>query len=405
MGKTLNSRPVSYGPIKMAGIIVCTLFYFLIFAQFSYLHCLTAIDPESQLRKVSLCCMGFGGLFGCLLVAKKHRLDSFLYWLLAGFAGCMSCALLVLIQPAKEFYPLLGLGIGIFLSILAVSTATILPIVLPKKHIGIWTGSGVGSAYFLCNMPIIFHSTPLTQCIYAASACIIGSLLCRGLDQYILKHASKQIGRNKSILPTSRQNCANKDRREKFPMYEIRGLWVVVIFLLALVWYDSAAFYIIQEKIQVSGGEFENGLLHWKNGIVHLLSALVAGWVLDRKWIFGVLFFSLFGLLLGMWGVQNSEGYLWAALYVASVSGYSTVLVAFVALAGQDNLPTRIQAALIYAIGGWFGSVLGIIMAIDLHKITWLFAATSLAMCIGAKIFDIFAPARFKAIINRQTNR
>lgn len=383
MCKTMIASKANYYAIKMAMIIGCTLFYFLIFAQFAFLHCLETVDPAGQLLDISLCAMGLGGLLGCLLAGQKHRLNRGLHWLLAGFAGSTSCALLVSLQPAKAVYPVLGFAIGVFLSVLTVSVAAILHLCLPTKKIGLWTGCSVGSAYFLCNMPIIFQSTAQVQCWYAASACTVGVLLCLSMKNGLQLRTTSM-----TTAPFSRDDVI----REGFHFYKTRGIWVPVVFLLVLVWYDSAAFYVIQEKVSAKNTGLENGVLHWKNGIVHIVAATAAGWALDKRWTFPLLSISLVGLFMGIWGIQDSNRYLWTALYVASVSCYSTVLVAFVALAEKDRgiLPARIQAAMIYAMGGWFGSVMGIIMAHDLHNITWIFAAIALAICIFTKMFDTF---------------
>ncbi len=329
---------------KIASIIACTFFYFLIFAQFAYLHLLNNFNTPAMYINGSILCMCFGGIIGCLLAAIKHHKPYSTRWIISGFISCSIWPLIAGIQNDFFLFPLIGFGTGLSLGILTVSIASILHISLPHRNLGIWVGIGVGMAYLLCNIPIVIQNSDKMHCVYATSACLLGLLLSNKLNFKVSKapHPDKKYN---SLLQT-------------------RKYWIGCLFLMILIWFDSAAFLLIQNTFQQNSITKNPKFVVWAYAILHLLSAVTAGWLLDKRFTFPLLIISLLGLLFGMWGIQNYNHFGWRMLYIISVSFYSTVLVAFVSLFQETPkiFSLKMKIALLFAIGGWLGSTIGILM-------------------------------------------
>src|SRR5258708_35652032 len=58
---------------------------------------------------------------------------------------------------------------------------------------------------------------------------------------------------------------------------------LVLVWLTALVWLDSAAFYIIQNSPWLKAGTWQGDLHLWRAGALHLAAALVSAWLLARR--------------------------------------------------------------------------------------------------------------------------
>jgi len=72
-------------------------------------------------------------------------------------------------------------------------------------------------------------------------------------------------------------------------------------------------------------------------------------------------------------------------LYITGVSLYSTALVAYGSLAPEEKGLWKIssRAGIVFALGGWFGSAMGIGMARDLQRIPTGFLAIALAVALS----------------------
>jgi len=139
---------------------------------------------------------------------------------------------------------------------------------------------------------------------------------------------------------------------------------------MILVWFDSVAFILIQNSFQQDSNFVNSEMMLWGFALLHFLSAIITGWLLGKRLIYPLLLISLCGLLLGTWGIQDCNYYGWKMLYIISVSIYSTILVALVSLLPETPkfFPIKIKVALLFAVVGWLGSTIGIIMAYNLPK-------------------------------------
>jgi mono/diheme cytochrome c family protein len=154
--------------------------------------------------------------------------------------------------------------------------------------------------------------------------------------------------------------------------------WVAVF--LALVWMDSAGFYIIQHTAELRAGTWGSSGSLWMNAGIHLGVAVMAGVWLDRGWLgrlaTGAWVCLAAGCLLLDEQVRAYAGA--EALYTAGVSLYSVALVYFPARSGRAWL-----TGVLFAVAGWAGSALGIGMAQDLNRVPWWFVVAAGGVVIG----------------------
>lgn len=339
-------------------IVASVFFYFLIFAQFGFLHRITESNPPSELTEIALICMGIGGITGCIMAARRFTYKHAKSWLMSGFIVCGLTATSVAAIPNIWIDVVAALFVGLFLGILTVVIVPVISRTIRPERIGFWVSLGVGGAYATCNIPLIFNSTPQDHCIMGGAACVVGVVLA-------------------NYLPSVETPSATKKRPTyKTPISQFTkvGLAASVVCFLALIWLDSAAFYIIQETESLKKLTWSVNNQLWNLSAVHFAAALLAGWFLDRGWLQYLLLIALGILMLGGWQIGHPAAHEspWPVFaYVAGVSLYSTALVAYAALRPETEYTPKIQtrAAWVFAVAGWFGSAMGIGMAKDLHRI------------------------------------
>jgi cytochrome c oxidase cbb3-type subunit 2 len=204
-------------------------------------------------------------------------------------------------------------------------------------------GLGTGLGYALCNLPPVFLATPAQQAGLGAVFALVGALL--------VPRAATSAARQSAIAPG-------------------HGILAVVAAFTALVWLDSAAFFIIQHERDLKSATWGEPML-WRNAAVHLAIAIAAGLLLRRR-------FS--AVLVAAWAIlavaalavnQPATRGLAGWWYPAGVSLYSTALVAWPGFFSSNPDPKVIarRAAWLYAVAGWFGSANGIGMVQSLHHV------------------------------------
>ena len=366
----MNAAPSIPRQTWLATLIAgCSFFYFLIFAQFGFLHHLNNIESQANLIEMAMFAMGLGGIVGSILAARKLRLPEVKSWILTGFIGCGITGAMSLLTSNIWIQIGVALGVGLSLGSLTVAIVPLLRGSLPPRRIGLWASIAVGGAYFLSNLPFIFRCAGKDHCLFGTLACCVGTLLALFIELPILTDSSE------SSSPISTHKC----------LFQTKGVWIITVLFLGLIWLDSAAFYVIQNSDTLKASSWDTDFQLWLNAFIHLVIAILAGWALDRGLLFSSLIIA-FGLLeLGAWMLQNSNATDWGTyLYVSGVSIYSTALVAYGALApeSQDSWTIPKRAGMVFAIGGWFGSAMGIGMARDLHAIPLSFLSVALATAL-----------------------
>lgn len=326
-------------------MIVATYFYFLIFAQFAFVELLNA-DLKDALKPM-MAAMAFSGIIGSLTtpLILKHLEES--RTLTLALLGCASMSALCI--PAHTFVSYLGvsIGTGLSLGLLTVTLTANLRALLHPTSWGLGIGTGTGLAYFCANLPPVFATTSANQAIIASAFVVVA-------------------------LPAARKLQNNDSDQTKAPPSQLTYFPYAVLVFLALVWLDSAAFFIIQHTQSLKESTW--GDVHlWRNGFIHLLFALLAGFLLQKRSATiltagAFIFLALASLCLNHPELAVTGGW----LYPAGVSLYSTALVACPVYLARFKNPAW-AAAILYSIAGWFGSANGIGMAENLNYIPLLF--------------------------------
>jgi mono/diheme cytochrome c family protein len=337
-----------------AALLIATVYgYFLIFAQFSFVELIRAggVDPTGE--KIVLGAMAAGGIGAGFLVAWRGVTTS---WLRAALAAA---AILAALSPSLNMMPfaaVIGFSAGTALGIATVSLATLL-----RAWCGLfWVGLGTGIAYACCNLPWVFQADPARQAWIACGLAGLGALLVPGETE--------------CRIPTGKQPASSQ------------GFWLIVLAFTALVWLDSAAFFIIQHESEMKAGTWGSGHL-WRNAGLHFFAALLAGVWMCRGNV-RTLPITAWGLLaVACLAVNDASTRAMAGwLYPVGVSIYSAALVAwpgwFGGAASQRQVGWR--AAALFGVAGWFGSANGIGMAQALESVPgWFIAAAGLAVAAG----------------------
>lgn len=340
-------------PVLVAVVIAATYAFFLIFAEFAFLELVQA--AAGAVRPV-MAVLAVAGVAGSLVAAGRFDAAKAGRALAMAFALCATGAGLALVVPPAGLFgaaAVAGLGLGG----LTVTLAASLRGLLEPTRLGFWIGAGTGTAYAFCNLPWLFAASPRRQTLVAVGLALLGAALTWRW----------RVGPG---VPATGVD------------HEGRGRTTWIVWLLALVWLDSAAFYVIQHTPELRSGTWGGPGLLAGNALVHFFVALAAGTWADRGRAAGVAL-AAFALLVAACGLLvGGETTGVAVAYTAAVSLYSTLLVHYPAYGARPWL-----AAGVFAIAGWGGSALGIGMAQDLQRIPLWFLATAVVVFLGAWVY------------------
>jgi len=353
---------------EAAGIVViaATYIYFLIFAQFAFLHLAQSAGLAPNALRATMASMAISGIASALATGQWFRKCRPRRLLLTGFFVSALAAIASEAIRGEALFCAAAAAIGCSLGMLTVTVAASLPLFLPRSRMGLDIGIGTGLAYAICNIPGVFSATDRAQIVLAVCACGIG---CAGT----LIHSFPM-----EALPPEPKAMPEAGRRPFAPL---------VLLFLVLVWLDSAAFFIFQTTPALNRFGWEGEFLGWSNAATHFAAATIAGLWLDRaglRWVLALAFAGLAGAILCASAQPEVAGFAhW--LYTAGVSLYSAALVfaPSMNLGGNRPVDPAPRAAILYAVAGWLGSALGIGMAQDLHLVPswflWLAGAVFFA--------------------------
>jgi cytochrome c oxidase cbb3-type subunit 2 len=325
-------------------LVAVTYVYFLIFAQFAFLHRLSDLGLAGAHLQTAMAAMAIGGILLSLLTPRLKLWPSPNFRLRVGLFACAAAAFLTLLPLSLAAGVVVAFLIGAGLGLLTVTLVTHLRQWIGDRSPLFKVGVGTGIGYLACNFPPLFTATPQTQALTAGVLCL--AALCLPL-----RPASDEVEET-SIQPQ--------------PAFSF--LFVVAGFA-ALVWLDSAAFFIIQSTPTLKAGTWQGPIHLWANGVLHLLAALAGAWFLRRlglRFVLSGSFLALgFACLLLL---DPGRGVPASIFYPIGVSLYSVALVAYPSLLSPaSTLAERgRQAGWIYAIAGWVGSAMGIGMGQNL---------------------------------------
>lgn len=339
---------------RAAGVVAMVYAHFLIFAQFAWVEMMRAAGGTATSEKIALGAMAAAGIAAGFLVARRNTGPIVLQF---SFLAAALSAALAPWAASMPFAILISLLTGASIGTMTITLATLLP-----RWCGLaWTGLGTGLGYALCNLPPVFLATPAQQAGIGAGFAVIGALL--------VPRRVPATPRRPAIAPG-------------------HGLLAVVAAFTALVWLDSAAFFIIQHERDLKSATWGEPML-WRNAAVHLAVAIAAGLLLRRR--FTALLGAAWAILaIAALAVNHAETRGLAGWwYPAGVSLYSTALVAWPGFFSADPDPKLIarRAAWLYAVAGWFGSANGIGMVQSLHHVPAAFIAGAGLVLAGALYF------------------
>lgn len=320
--------------VTATAAVAATYVYFLIFAQFGLLQALTAVLGEGPawVRPV-MAVMGTAGIVGSVLMARIFKEGRGRGLMTGGFvvAGMAAGLAWGARSPGLFFVcaALTGLGTGL----ITVGLAGLLRRETGGGRLGWCIGIGTGLAYAFCNLPPVFAAPPRAQAVMGIGAVCVGLIAVQLFEQR---------------APGDPPSAAG---------YERRGVILWTLGLFALVAFDSAVFLRIQHTPGLKAETWTTGPQLLANAAAHLVAGGLVGLALDRRRVTGAALAAA-GLILVATGlIFTGQGRLGAPVYAAAVSVYSAVLVFYPARRGAAGL-----AALIYAVAGWLGSAVGIVV-------------------------------------------
>jgi cytochrome c oxidase cbb3-type subunit 2 len=347
-----------------AALVAVTYIYFLIFAQFGFVARLEDLGLAGVHLNQVMAAMAVGGILLSLLTPRlvtRVRAEVLLRagLLIAGVAALLALAPLG-VSGAMAVAFFIGAGLGIT----TVTLVSHLPEWAGQRNPILTIGIGTGTAYFFCNIPAVFTATGSQQAMLSAVLCLLGVLIATPVD----------TASSPSLEPAALR------------------LPFAVMSLGALVWLDSAAFYIIQHAPVLKAGTWMGEAHLWANGCIHLCAAIASALLLGSRRVLPVLAGAVLALGFACTLLLHPTLVLSASLfYPVGVSLYSVALVAYPSfLSGAQTLEERARAAgWIYAIAGWIGSALGIGMGQHLGQVPPVFVLGASAVVLAPVLVAI----------------
>jgi cytochrome c oxidase cbb3-type subunit 2 len=360
--------------VQGVGLIAVTYVYFLIFAQFAFIHRLDALGISGDHLKSVMAAMAIGGILLSLLAPRVSSAPSAsarlqLAFCVAGIAAFLTLAPLTVVA-AIAVSLLVGAGLGL----LTVTLVTNLRQWTGDHRALFKVGIGTGIGYFLCNVPSLFTASPQVQSATAGLLCLFG---------FVLASFTVELPSEPASHPQS---------AEIRPVSPIPFVLVVASFA-ALIWLDSGAFFIIQNSTVLKAGTWQGSAHLWANGLIHLGAALLSAFLLRSRGLSVVLASAVGALAFACLLLLDPTRALTASVfYPIGVSLYSVALVAYPSLmsSATSTVQRGRQAGWIYAIAGWIGSALGIGMGQNLGHVPPAFVAIASAVVLIPALFHIF---------------
>jgi cbb3-type cytochrome c oxidase subunit II len=356
-------------------LVAITYVYFLIFAQFGFIKRLAELGIADAHLKIVMAAMAAGGIVFSLLASGQGFGSSPRLRLQIALSTCGVAALLTLTPLALGASSVTSFLIGAGLGLLTVTLVSNLRNWLGDGDGLLKVGLGTGVGYLICNFPPLFTASPDTQAITAASLCFIGVL------------ASANVSTDVAAATTPTPQAPISFSR-------------VLISFTALVWLDSAAFFIIQNTPALKAGTWEGNVHLWVNGLLHLFAAVASAWLLRRRglsfvFVVAVLALAVSCLLL----LDPSRAVLASLFYPIGVSLYSVALVAYPSLLApaSSQADRARKAGLIYAIAGWIGSAMGIGMGQNLGHVPVSFVLMACVLVLGPQLIELLRRHRREA--------
>ena len=315
--------------------------FFLLFAQFAFVEIIRTCGTGHPGEKFLLGCMALAGVASGFLTAWRGARPA---QIRTGLVAAALAASIAALSGAFTLALVTALLTGAALGVATVSLSALLPGGCGVIPVGFGTGLG----YAVCNLPWVFQAPPSQQAWIAAAMAVTGAI----------------------AVPSFREW-----KRESTP--GAMPFAAAVVVFTALVWLDSAAFFVIQHAAELKSGTWGESHL-WRNAALHLALAVSAGFALKKARPTSVPVIGWLVLALAALAVNSDASRFIAGwLYPAGVSIYSVALVVWPGwFSGTDDSKSAgWRAAWLFAIAGWFGSANGIGMAQSLSRVPMTFIA------------------------------
>jgi cbb3-type cytochrome oxidase cytochrome c subunit len=343
-----------------ASLVAITYVYFLIFAQFAFLKRLASLGVAGSHLSAVMAAMATGGILFSLLTPRLSLWPSPSLRLRVGLCLSAAAAFSSLLPLGAAACIVLSFLIGAGLGMLTVTLVTHLRCWMGNRNPLLLVGLGTGAGYLVCNIPSFFNAPAEVQAAAAGLLCLAG------------------VG--VTFAPMSTQ----PEETPTAPHTSLSFLRVLICFT-ALVWLDSAAFFIIQKTPELKAGTWEGAIHLSANAALHLLAALASVWLLRRRGLLFVLSVSFLSLGVACLLLLDPHRIALASIfYPVGVSLYSVALVAYPALLAPATSAAERgrQAGWLYAIAGWSGSAMGIGMGQNLGFIPPMFVLAAGAVIL-----------------------
>jgi len=348
-----------------------TFFYFLLFAQFGFLHRVREVLGEGSALKGLMGAMALGGVSGAFLSALSDRRLLVTTQMMVGFGGCLLAAALTYFSLGYAFWVVNAALIGLGLGFLTVAAATHLVLLSG----GGWLAAaswGTGLAYLCANFPWFFRSSSLGKTGLALGACMLGLLVLvlarRDLEQDVESEVDSK------------------------PRQSVGWGWALLL-MTVVIWLDSALFLVLQQNGELKATSWLDSGQLWLNGLATLCGALVSGFVMRRSgWVWAlVVAFTL--LCLGAWWTESMRWHADAGawLYSLGVGLYGPVLVALpdgLRVNGSRMTPAW-RAFSLFSLAGWIGSGMGIGMAENLRRVPLAFCLVGAVLMVVVLVLGL----------------
>ena len=350
-----------------AALIAVTYVYFLIFAQFGFLARLAELGIAGSSLKIVMAAMALGGILFSLLAAYLRTGLSAASRVRLGLGLCAASAF-------ASSLVRLELPGAIALALLIAAGLGILTVTL-VAHLDFWVGNGnpilmiglgTGIGYFVCNVPVVFNAIPRQQALLSGLLCVAA---------LALPNPPSSAAEIPHVKPATRMTMP-----------------IALSSFAALIWLDSAAFYIIQHTPELKADSWMGNAHLWTNGCIHLFAAMLAAFLLQAHGSKLVLRLAIACLGFACLLLARPALALPASLfYPAGVSFYSVVLVAYPSfLSSATTAAQRARVAgWMYAVAGWIGSALGIGMGQNLGYVPQAFVAVASAVVLWPGLVDL----------------
>jgi cbb3-type cytochrome oxidase cytochrome c subunit len=363
---------MAHGKLRQSGwqgasLVAITYVYFLIFAQFAFLKRLAELGVADAHLKAVMAAMATGGILFSLLAPRVNICPSPNLRLRIGLLASAAAAFLSLLPLTLAESIAVSFLIGAGLGLLTVTLVTYLPQWTGSRSPLLLVGFGTGAGYFICNIPAFFAASAEVQSATAGLLCLAGICI--------------------TLIPSSAQ-----DLEPLIAQRPTASFLRVLACFAALVWLDSAAFFIIQNNADLKAGTWEGAVHLWANALLHLGAAIGSAWILSRRgltFVLSLAFLSLgFACLLLLY---PNRIFVASIFYPIGVSLYSVALVAYPSLlAPAATFAERgRQAGWIYAIAGWCASAMGIGMGQNLGRVPPAFVVLAGVVILAPRAFIV----------------